>query len=328
MNELFASMKEQMNPSLQVRAELRAALSRPVKAKRSINWTAMAAAAACLTLALCALPQLNARAPKHSFTTTDQPFSSMETQKRPVDGDSGTGSPGAMPGGAYFGDVPVQQGAEAYLLLQAALGVELPDWYGGAYVDATGHLTVLLVESQDPGDKSLELQVLEWTNNASVAFSSAKYSLAHLNGLMASLNGVMDGYDGPSTWGLNEVANRIDLDVPTPLSDALLEELAKLDPDDDAISVRVYEGSVLDLQQKGPAPTEQPVPVVIGDDVDGDPSGYHHDTQPAELPIPEPVDGTEIPHYDILPAPVEDLSGQTADTEQGQPAHYDLLPLD
>mgnify|MGYP006990167386 FL=1 len=48
------------------------------------------------------------------------------------------------------------------------------------------------MEDKDPGDKSLELQVLDWTGSDTVMFSSCKYSLAQLSELMDRLNALPD----------------------------------------------------------------------------------------------------------------------------------------
>ena len=145
---------------------------------------------------------------------------------------------GDLPGG----DVPVQVGTGDYQRLMAHFNGKLPDWYGGGYLDETGRLVVLLVESEDPGDKSLELQVQEWAGSDSVEFGSAKYSLHYLKGLMDELNRLPDTdlkyADVMAGWGIDEENNRIELTL-TQAYEPLLSVLAELDPDDDAIYVQV-----------------------------------------------------------------------------------------
>ena len=103
---------------------------------------------------------------------------------------------GDLPGGAYVGDAPVQEGAEDYQRLMDRFNGTYPDWYGGAYLDESGRLVVQLVEDKDPGDKTLELQVLDWTGSDTVMFSSCKYSLAQLSELMDRLNALPDSQPG------------------------------------------------------------------------------------------------------------------------------------
>lgn len=315
-HEIFDSMKGQMNPSLQAQADLRQTLSKPAKARAtdSRRWTALAACA-CLMLTICGAVALQneASSPRqHSYTAVDGVFRPMAEQKNPIDGggaEATTQTGSELPGGATVGgDAAVQAGAEAYDRLMQGMGMleenaEYPDWYGGAYIDAGGGLTVLLVEDKDPGDKSLELQVLEWIDNAPVAFTSAKYSRAHLEELSREIAALLDGTGVFASAGINEVENRVDLDLSVQADDKLLSALVKLDPDDDAIRVNVYTQPVEEIPyQKGPAQVklgEEPVP---GGNVDGNPHRYEaptYKTAPAELP-----------------------------TEQSAPAHYDLLPLE
>lgn len=168
---------------------------------------------------------------------------------------------GALPGGAYIGDAPVQEGAEDYQKLMNHFNGTYPSWYGGAYLDSSGWLVVQLVESEDPGDKSLELQVLDWTGSDSVMFSSCKYSLAHLSYLMDELNALPDRYMDCSEmmagWGIYEEANRIELTL-TEVNDHILSLLAELDPDDDAIYVQVGQRASFEDVRTDSAATEDP----------------------------------------------------------------------
>lgn len=228
---------------------------------------------------------------------------------------------GDLPGGAYIGDVPVQAGAEDYQKLMDHLNGTLPDWYGGAYLDSSGWLVVQLVEDKDPGDKSLELQVLDWTGNDNVMFSSCKYSLAQLKELMNRLNALPDEdmkfQDVMAGWGIDEEANRIELTL-TQVYEPLLSVLAELDPDDDAIYVQVGQRASHDLGEDvrtDSAKTEDPavhhaVPggVTVPDDddliadepyYDGVRDGAHYDVE--DLPQqkqPAFVETDSVPEED------------------------------
>lgn len=324
-HKLFASMKEQLNPSLQAQGSLHEALSQPVK-RRPVRWQRYAAVAACFALALCAIPvgqaalRAGSNQPRqHSYTKVAEAYRPIVEQKSPIDGggtEATTQTGSELPGGAFVGggDVPVQAGAEAYDRLMQGMGMleenaEYPDWYGGAYLDASGGLTVLLVADKDPGDKSLELQVLEWTGDAGVSFTSAKYSHAYLSGLMDKLDEQLPQLVEEGGWSVNTADNCIDLDILFPVDTKVLTALAELDPNDDAIRVNAYTEKAYQTQpfalkpvEDAPAKVklgEEPVP---GGDVDGDPDGY------------------DIPTYDDSPAELP--------AEQSAPAHYDLLPLE
>ncbi len=200
---------------------------------------------------------------------------------------------GDLPGGAYVGDVPVQVGAEDYQKLMEHFNGQYPDWYGGAYLDQSGRLVVQLVEDKDPGDKSLELQVLDWTGSDQVMFSSCKYSLAQLKELMDQLNALpgqdMKFRDVMAGWGINEEANRIELTL-TQVYDPILVVLAELDPDDDAIYVQVGQRATADVGTEDPA--------------------VRH-VMPGGVPVPDDEDLAAVePWYDGAHYDVEDLPQQ------------------
>ena len=204
---------------------------------------------------------------------------------------------GDLPGGAYVGDVPVQVGAEDYQKLMEHFNGAYPDWYGGAYLDQSGRLVVQLVEDKDPGDKTLELQVLDWTGSDTVMFSSCKYSLAQLSELMDRLNALPDSNpecgDVMAGWGINEEANRIELTL-TEVNNSILVVLAKLDPEDDMILVQVGQRATADVGTEDPA--------------------VHH-VMPGGVPVPDDEDLIAAePYYDASPYDLEELP------EQKQPA--------
>ena len=212
---------------------------------------------------------------------------------------------GDLPGGAYIGDAPSQEEAlNAYEELMDRFNGVYPDWYGGAYIDSSGWLVVQLVEDKDPADKSLELQVLDWTGSDQVMFSSCKYSLAQLKELMDQLNALpgqdMKFRDVMAGWGINEEANRIELTL-TQVNDHILSVLARLDPDDDAIYVQVGQRATADVGTEDPA--------------------VHH-VMPGGVPVPDDEDLAAVePYY------VEELPGKLPKEEQ-RPAHVDTPAYD
>jgi len=201
---------------------------------------------------------------------------------------------GDLPGGAYIGDAPSQEEAlNAYEELMDRFNGVYPDWYGGAYIDSSGWLVVQLVEDKDPADKSLELQVLDWTGSDQVMFSSCKYSLAQLKELMDQLNALpgqdMKFRDVMAGWGINEEANRIELTL-TQVYDPILVVLAELDPDDDAIYVQVGQRATADVGTEDPA--------------------VRH-VMPGGVPVPDDEDLAAVePWYDGAHYDVEDLPQQ------------------
>lgn len=213
---------------------------------------------------------------------------------------------GDLPGGAYIGDAPSQEEAlNAYEELMDRFNGVYPDWYGGAYIDSSGWLVVQLVEDKDPADKSLELQVLDWTGSDQVMFSSCKYSLAQLKELMDQLNALpgqdMKFRDVMAGWGINEEANRIELTL-TQVYDPILVVLAELDPDDDAIYVQVGQRATADVGTEDPA--------------------VHH-TVPggADTSVPNEDDSIAYePYYDGAKYDVEELPEKLPKLEQKQPA--------
>lgn len=242
---------------------------------------------------------------------------------------------GDLPGGAYVPggddsavDVPVQPGVDADQLLMDHFGDTLPDWYGGSYVTSQGTLMVLLVNDRDLGDKSLELEVLEAVGgrNAPVGFAGAKYSRNELLRLNGEILALLDGKGIQASWGIYDDQNRIVLDTSEVLPDELLAELARLDPDGDAILVRVVTGStaVTDQSVKGPAPIEpggvQEAPPHSG--TVGEDPAEHFATEPGTVaPDDEDLKAIE-PWANDLPEGQEEPG-----TETERAARYDLLPL-
>lgn len=346
-HELFTNMQKQMNPSPDVRAALSEKLARPAK-KRPAPWMKYGALAACAALVIggfLALGPLqkptvyvssfvrdtiiDTPKPLHSYVTVEG-LMGYATEDAAVH-DTGTGGTevntgdlpnrddapsGALPGGAYIGDAPVQE--EAFQA-QDKLFPHVksnPDWYGGMYIDNTGTLVVCLVESEDPGDKSLELQVLEWTGSDRVAFTDVKYSLAYLDELMDRLNHLPEDpkcYNVMASWARDEMNNRVVVTL-TEANDYILSILAELDPDDDAIYVQVGQrASVEDysgdketpsVHYAVPGGTTAPVPEdddLIADEPYYDGARYGVENLPEELPQekqPAFVETNPVPERD------------------------------
>lgn len=210
---------------------------------------------------------------------------------------------GDLPGGAYIGDAPSQEEAlNAYEELLDRFNGVYPDWYGGAYIDSSGWLVVQLVESKDPADKSLELQVLDWTGSDQVMFSSCKYSLAQLTGLMDQLNALPDAdpkcREVMASWGIDEEHNRIELTL-TEVNGHVLAVLCRMDPEDDAIYVQVGQRVSMDIANDKPSVIpegEEPV---------------SYDIMPGGATVPDDEDLiAEEPWYDGAHYDVEDLPQQ------------------
>ena len=282
--ELFDSMQEQMKPTSEVRAALSERLDQPVKKQVPVRKYVAVADCAALVIGVLSAYNLHQRNSNYDDWIFDIHSLSKEASAMPslhsyvtVEGligyvtenaaetGSGTDTGGALPAsntgtlpnGAYVGDIPVQEGSEAYQRLMAHFNGNLPDWYGGAYLDSSGWLVVKLVEDKDPGDKSLELQVQDWAGSDHVMFTSCKYSLAHLNELMDQLNQLPDTDpkcgDIMAGWGIDEKANRIELTL-TDINDHILNILFQMDPEDDAIYVQVGQRiTTTDLATEDPA---------------------------------------------------------------------------
>ena len=233
---------------------------------------------------------------------------------------------GDLPGGAYVGDVSTQEEAiQAYDKL-APFTRSHPDWYGGAYIDNTGTLVVCLVESQDPGDKSLELQVLEWTGSDRIAFTDVKYSLAHLLDLQEKICDALYYDLGLGfSCGTNEELNRLELTLPE-VTDEALALLAKLDPDDDAILVRVGRRvSSVDIAADEPSVIPEGEEPVSHDIMPGGvtvPEGEDPKAPIAEEPwydgarydleqLPEELPQQKLPAFGVDTAPEEDTAASS-----------------
>lgn len=330
--ELFDSMQKQMTPSPEIRAALSEKLAQPAK-KRPVPWMKYGAVAACAALVIGAVSVYNLHQDHHNDLRRTLKLHSYVTMEgaagyvtEAATNDTGTGGIEVLPGGAYIGDAPVQAGAEDYQKLMDHFNGTLPDWYGGAYLDSSGWLVVQLVEDKDPGDKSLELQVLDWTGSDNVMFSSCKYSLAQLKELMNRLNALPDEdmkfRDVMAGWGIDEEANRIELTL-TQIYEPLLSVLAELDPDDDAIYVQVGQRASHDLDEDvrtDSAKTEDPavyhaVPggATVPDDEDliADEPYYYEGVRDGAHYDVEDLPQQKLPAFGVDSVPEEDTSAFT-----------------
>lgn len=261
---------------------------------------------------------------------------------------------GALPGDAYEGDAAVQEeAAAAYQALmdrfRADYGEDAyPDWYGGSYIDATGTLVICVTQEVSKGaDKAFFLEVQDWAGSDKVAFREVKYSLTHLNALMDRLNKLPE--DDPrcgalmTGWGVDEVANRIELTL-TGTDDHILAVLAELDPEDDAILVQVaakavttYDtapAQVQDLPDKLPGGAfigEEPIAVEPQAEKKPQPGGLTAAPHPGAVanavtePLAEPartdLDGTVL--YNGEPIAVEPQGEPASASEDNQMAQAD-----
>lgn len=307
-HELFASMKEQLTPSLQAQANLQEALSRPVERKAS-HWQRYVAAAACLALAIAAAPVYGAlNPPLHAYAVEAEAAARQELEAG-SGLDQGSGIDGTHPIGARepTAERPVQEeAAAAYEALMARFAADYgkdsyPDWYGGAYIDDWGGLVVCVVGAP-ADDKSLYLDIQTMCGNRSVSFQDVTYPLSKLNALQMEAVALLEGLDfAPQLWasGVDEEHNRVNVTLPF-ASKKALAGLHKLDPAGDAIAVTVVERRepVFEVPAESTQyPSITPAP---GGDVDGNPDGY------------------DVPTYEK-----QGISELPAAKESSAPAHYE-----
>ncbi len=125
----------------------------------------------------------------------------------------------------------------------------LPDWYGGGYLDnnrpdSIARLYVVLVEDLDT--PALRQEIMDALGSDHVDFISGKYSLNHLHKLQENIMDYPAIQEVFAGSGVDEEENRTHLEL-TEVSDEILELLAGLDPDDDAIYVTVGQRAAVDV---------------------------------------------------------------------------------
>ena len=164
--------------------------------------------------------------------------------------------------GAHYGpsgDVPVQASAEWYdALLRTYRLEENPEWYGGAWLAGDELLAVAIVDGFRTPELEAEIKEAAGTG-AVLQFSTVKYSMEFLYGLMEPATRALDGTGLACGIGVDVAANCLGVDLYSDedaIPDSLLAALAHLDPEGDAIRVRVFVQSMSTLTdevQKGPA---------------------------------------------------------------------------
>lgn len=255
----------------------------------------------------------NAALPLHPYTVMEGGGGEVLTQKGEVKAPAGGTAPAPAPGaeaainGADAGgsfvygdgpgadgdsysassqDAPVEEGPydQYNSLYENARLDQYPDWYGGAYNDynSSGEpakLVVCVVEGFRTPE--LERQIAAWCGGGEQIYRDVKYSRGFLQTLMERLNSsefleIAEGDGAASSCGVYEEDNCIRMDCHDIPGEAVLAALAELDPDGDAIQIRVFAGQTVNpYAAKGPV-TE--------------PAQYS--TQPAQL------DG--LPEYDLI----------------------------
>lgn len=328
-------------------------------ARHRFRWKTLAACAACAALMLGAYSSYQAlnpllNPPLHSYTVMEGgALTTQDDLKAPAGGDSDpntiTGAyVGDLPkyvengkedaGSGLDGDVPVDEAAaDQYDRFLRGMGMHgegaasYPEWFAGAWIDHGGTsdtpawLTVAIVDGFRTPER--EAEITGWCGSG-VAFQSAKYSHAYLDGLMEPATALLDGTGLNCGIGVDVVANCLGVDLYSDgatIPDSVLAGLAKLDPDGDAIRVRLFTGKLDTLTDEfksvpEPADSEaQATPAITADDE----------------PTPTPIDdGGPVRHDDepdaYAPAPGGARSaGEPSQVkEASQPAHYDLLLLD
>ena len=316
--------------------------------KPRFRWKTLAACAACAALVLGAsYPAYMAAHPAlHGYTVMEGgSMATLDDVKAPageidipgqvtpapnpnIDGILNSDDPvrgeGPQPGGAYIGDAPISEAAaDQYDRLLRGMGMHgegaasYPDWFAGAWIDTSCYydspavLTVAIVG--DVRDAKLEDQIRGWCG-AGVVFEYAKYSHTYLDGLMEQVVSLLDGTGLNCGIGVDVTANCLGVDVYSggqTIPDRILAELARLDPEGDAIRVRLFTGkldTLTDQEIKGPARAP------------ADPEARE---TPAGEPTPTPVENGEP-----VPGGAQTKGGDTQAKEEGKPAHYDLFPLD
>lgn len=123
-----------------------------------------------------------------------------------------------------------------------------PEWFGGVWLDndcfPEARLAIAIVDSLHTA--GLEDQIRERCGGTGeIMFPSVKYSRNQLVGLMDKIAQTFDELNCRSylSYGLDEMENRVQLDFSDTPSDEVLAALAGLDPDGDAIFIRVFIGA-------------------------------------------------------------------------------------
>ena len=296
--ELFSSMQRQLTPSPQARAELEEQLTGVSPKKRPAFRWQYGAAAACLLLAVAAVPLWRQFNPNlHTVVQGEGNAAQAYQEDSAVTGEGAHQALSPDPDDYGSGSAGTGEAA-APEPLAGVSGWRSQPWFGGYYYDnAAGRYVIVTVE----GEAVPELAF------GDAAFVTGTYSYAHLSGLMDQLNelATADPECGAvmAVWALNEADNRIDLTI-TEENPRLLSVLAELDPTGDAILVTLGQQASTD-----DAEDVNTYHVLTGEgSADSASNRSQPDRQPIEEPIAvEPVapdqPASDAAHVPAFPAP-------------------------
>lgn len=140
-------------------------------------------------------------------------------------------------------EAPVQKAALWYDALLSAYRLEEgPEWYGGAWIVEDRLLAVAIVDGFRTPELEAEIQEAAGAG-AVLRFSTVKYSMEFLNGLMEPAARALEGTQLRAGVGVDVMDNCLGVDLYSDgaaVPDSVLAALAHLDPDGDAIRVRVF----------------------------------------------------------------------------------------
>lgn len=164
-------------------------------------------------------------------------------------------------------------------LLAAARGEPAgayPAWYGGSWIDNSYYPEAKLAVAIVDGFRTqeLEAQITEWCGGE-VVFKDVKYSWSHLDQLMTPVTEALKGTGLSCGLGVDVMGNCLGVDLYSDgaeVPNEVLVKLAQLDPQGDAIRVRVFTQSMSTLTDeigKGPEPGGKTEPVYNGEAVPG-----------------------------------------------------------
>lgn len=263
------------------------------------RWKTLAACAACAALVLGAYPVYQAaNPPLHDYVVMEgEGGGTLETglneaAKAPAGGPAADSAPeatmevngfaGGYDAGAAFiygelggesvrsdvdgtmdraptQDIPVQEAGLWYDALMKTYRLdENPEWYGGAWIAGEQLLAVAIVDGFRTPELEAEIQEAAG-EGAVLQFSTVKYSMEFLNGLMEPAVRALDGTDLRAGVGVDVMANCLGVDLYSgsdTIPDRVLAALAHLDPDGDAIRVRVFPDALTAVDEG----VENPVP--------------------------------------------------------------------
>lgn len=184
-------------------------------------------------------------------------------------------------------DAPMQEAALWYdALLRTYRLDENPEWYGGAWIAGDQLLAVAIVDGFRTPE--LEAEIREAAGDGAVLqFSTVKYSMEFLNGLMEPTTRALDGAGLTCGIGVDVRANCLGVDLYSggaAIPDDILARLAHLDPDGDAIRLQVFKGA--SITSDGGVPLSTPSP------------GGRRE---APDDLPEAKEAEQPAHYGMLP---------------------------